>query len=405
MAKFVFKYPTTKIKERPVNDLDKKPGDYDIISLEDEIKTIMSKVTFDPNNIKSKKPQHVSEMPEFMMLPVRLLKVARAIQRPYMMSHALNISYGWDSRRPLFPIVVYNPLTDEYWIIEGNHTSIAQGYRAATGSFPDFNSEEWLNFEIKCQVVTLIPDENGNVDMSFCRDHFTGTNGDDRQPLDEFDFYKNYVLKVRQDYAGDLSKCDDDNAKKYYNLQVNAEAWDLTPVHPRSGRNTMLPGAITHIKAFMKLKIDDVNFIGKNHKEYWDNEVVDSIELQPLSKLRKLIEKHKSNPDELQSKEHKKFMHEMAVVMQKFGTTPSGFRDFASDVWKEYYTRTSIVVDNKIPDPHKDFSLVLWLKLHKKVGGKYSCIPDSTYAFFSENGVDAIECLSPAKKKLFKEFV
>jgi hypothetical protein len=404
MAKFSFNYSTAEVKERPVNELDKKPGDYDIISLEDEILSVMSKVKFDSNNLNLNKPQHVSEMPDFMKLKVRLLKVARAIQRPYMMNHALNISYGWDSRRPLFPVVVYNPLTDEYWIIEGNHTSIAQGYRAATGSFPDFNSEEWLNFEIKCQVVTLNPDKNGNVDMSFCRDHFTGTNGDDREPLDEFDFYKNYVLKVRQDYAGDLQKCDDDNAKKYYNLQVTAESWDLTPVHPRSGRNTMLPGAITHIKAFTKLKIDDINFIGKNHKEFWDNEVVDAIELDPLATLRKLIDKNKSDPDEFHSKQHKKFMYEMAAVMQKFGTTPSGFKDFAVDVWKEYYQRTALLVEKKIPAPPKDFSLILWLRLHKKVGGKYNCIPNSVYTRFIENDVDVIECLPKAKKKFFKDF-
>jgi hypothetical protein len=407
MAMFVFKKSKAKVKERAFNDLDKKPGDYDIIPLVDEIREVLSRIgtTHNPKNNKSKKPQLFFEMPILMDLPAFLLKVARAIQRPYNISHAIDIAFlHWDSRRPLFPIVVYNPITDEYWIIEGNHTSIAIGARAATGHFSDVDSTDWENIKIRCQVVKLIPDEKGNVDMSFCRDHFTGTNGDSREPLDKYDFYKNHVLKVRQDYAGDLSKCDDDKAKIYYNLQMTSEKWDMFPVHPRSGRNTTLPGAITHTAAFMKLKVADVDFIGRNHKEFWDNEVVDAIELGPMSTLRKLIKKYATS-DEFNSKEHKEFMYEMAVVMQKFGTTPEGFRAFAGKIWQEYYKRTSLVVEDKIPEPHKDFSLILWLKLHKKVGGQYDYIPASTYTRFSENGIDAVDCLPAEKKKIFKEFV
>ena len=37
MANFVFNHSEETVTERPINVLDKAPGDYDIITLEDEI--------------------------------------------------------------------------------------------------------------------------------------------------------------------------------------------------------------------------------------------------------------------------------------------------------------------------------------------------------------------------------
>lgn len=405
MATFAFNFNKKKVTERPVDVLDKQPGDYDVVSLESEILDVLGKVNVNPEDNKSTKPQKFSEQPVVMDLAVKILKVARSIQRPFSMTHCSEIAFEkWDSRRPLFPIVVYNPVIDEYWIIEGNHTSMSQGARAAMGFYPDVKKANWKNLKIRCQVVKLIPDENGNVDMSFCRDHFTGTNGDARLKLADFDMFQNRVLKVKQDLAGDITKCDDDKAKAMFRLYTAAVKWNMTPVHPRSGRNTMLPGAINNLAAFMKLKVDEVDFIGKNHKQFWDHEVVDAIELSPMAVLRKLIDKNKTDPNEFTSKQHKQFMLEMAVVMQKFGTTPAGFRDLAIEVWKEFHTRTALVKTKKVPEPHKDFSLVLWLKLHQKAGGSYSCIPADVYTRFKENGVDAVDCLPLSKAKIFKEF-
>lgn len=405
MAKFVFNHSKEKVTERPENVLDKKPGDYDVVSLESEILSVIGQINVDPADNKSTKPQQYSQQPEVMDLAVKVLGVARAIQRPFSVPHCTNIAFtNWDSRRPLFPIVTYNPLTKEYWIVEGNHTSMAQGIRAAMGFYPDVNKKTWKNLKIRCQVVTLVPDANGNVDMSFCRDHFMGTNGGDRLDLADFDLYQNYVLKVRQDLAGDLTLCTDNKARLMFNLQNTAELWDMYPVHPRSGRNTTLPGAVNHIAAFMQLTVDDVDFIGKNHKTYWDNEVVDSIELKPLATLRALIDQNKPGPNEFQSAQHAQFMLEMAVVMQKFGTTPSGFRDFAVRVWEEFHANTAILKTKKTPAPPADFSLVLWLKLHQKVGGSYNCIPAKVYNKYIEGGVDAVNCLPLAKQKIFTEF-
>lgn len=409
MAKFTFEFSQEKVKYRPVNTLNKEPGDYDVVSLKSEIEEVVSRLQKGKikTNKKSNKRQRYDEQPVVMDLPIEVLDVARSIQRPYSMTHAADIGlYKWDSWRPLLPIVTFNPLTEQYWIIEGNHTSIAQGIRAAMKQYPDVDLEDWSKLKIRCQVVILKPDEEGNVDMSFCRDHFLGTNGGDRLKLDDFDIYQNLVLKVRQDCYGNLDICDDNLAKKMFAIQETCEKYKLYPQHPRAGRNTKLPGAINHIKALMQMSVDDMDFTGKQHQKFWDNLVVDSIELLPMQKLRKLIDKNKSNPDEFQSKQHEAFMYEMATVMQKFGGTPEGFRAFAVQVWEEYYVRSqgALAVD-KIPQPKADFSLVLWLKLHKKVGGKYSCIPNSIYTQqFVENGVDAVDCVPKSKQKIFKEF-
>lgn len=410
MAKNVkFLFPSKSKIERPVNDLDKQPGDYDIVSLEDEILELMAKTANVEKNVKTNKPQRFDEEPIMMDIPVQELGVARSIQRPFSISHAVDIAINkWDSRRPLFPQVVINSVTGQKLIIEGNHTSISKGYRAANGKYPDYSSDKWRELPIRCQVVILHPDKNGHVDMSFARDIFIGTNGEDRLDLDDFDIYKNLVLKVRQDYAGNISKCDDNDAKKMYAIQLACESHTMYPVHPRSGRNTTLPGAITHISELMKMSVDGVNFMGKQHKKFWDDLKVDSMELKPMEVLRKLIDKNKSNPDEFHSKEHEHFMYEMAVIQQKFGGSPAGFREFANSVvWPEYYRRKegSLADDKGAKTPGSNFALVLWLKLHKKAGFVYNCIPNDIYTKFNENGIDCVDCLPNSKQKILKEFV
>jgi hypothetical protein len=407
MAQFKFAFHTQKKIERPTNVLDKKPGDYDLVSLEDEILDLIQKTENTDKTCKNNKPQRYDQEPVCKDIPIKDLQVAGSIQRPFSVPHALGIAVRkWDSRRPFFPLVVFNPLTLENWIIEGNHTSMSKGYRAAKGLYPDVKSKKWNELKIRCQVIELEPDEDGNVDMSFAREIFLGTNGGDRLKLDDFDKYQNYVLLVRQDYAGDISKCDDNKARKMYGIQLACESNLMCPVHPRSEKNTTLPGAITNVEALMKMSVDGVNFTGKHHRKFWDNLKVDSIELVPMEKLRKLIDNNKSDPDEFQSAQFDTFMYEMAVVMQKFGGTPAGFRNFATQVWQEYYCRKEgVLADEKIPDPKSEFSLVLWLKLHQKVGGTYKCIPNSIYTQqFVENNIDCVDCIPKSKQKIFKEF-
>lgn len=413
MAKNVkFLFHNKKKIERPKNVLQKEHNDYDVISLEDEIiEALAATKNVEPNGSNINKPQRHDEEPEMMDLLIKQLKVARSIQRPPDLKHVVNIGYHrWDSRRAEFPLVVYNTQTKEYWIIEGNHRSIAKGIRAATGKYPDFDSKNWRNLPIRCQVIKLTPDENGNVNLSFARDIFEGSNGTDKKGLDHFDIYQNKVLRVRQDCNGDVTACDDNQSKKMYRIQQVCETYRLCPVHPNSGRNKTLAGAINHIDALMKMSPESVEFTGKQHNKYWDDLPVDAIELLPMDKLFKII--RGKDADAFKSKELEITMEELAVVMQKFGTTPAGFRGFATDVWKEYYLQTkgSLAVTDKkkkpkIPNPDKDFSLVLLLKLHKKVGYTCKFIPNDIYTRFQESGIDCVDCLQPAKKKILKDFV
>ena len=160
----------------------------------------------------------------------------------------------------------------------------------------------------------------------------------------------------------------------------------------------------------MKMTPESVEFMGKQHKKFWDDLSVDAIELGPMDKLFKII--REKDADAFKSKELEITMEEFAVVMQKFGGTPAGFREFATEVWKVYYIQTKgslAVVDKKkkpkIPNPDKDFSLVLLLKLHKKAGYTCKFIPDDIYTKFQESDIDCTDCLSPAKKKILKDFV
>lgn len=407
-----FLFHTKKQIERPENVLQKDPNDYDLISLEEEI-TMALKATknVEPDGSNINKPQRLDEEPVMMDILVKRLACARAIQRPFDIRHVLNIGYHrWDSRKAEFPLVVHVTTRDEYWIIEGNHRSIAKGMRAATGKYPDFNAEDWKNFPVRCQVIELTPDESGNINLSFARDMFEGSNGDDKKKLDYFDIYKNKVLRVRQDCNGDVAACDDNQSKKMYRIQLACEKNNLCPVHPNSGRDQTLAGAITHINALMKMTPESVEFTGRQHNKFWDDLPVDAFELSPMNNLYDII--IAKDPDALQSKELENNMEELAIVMQKFGGTPAGFRGFATDVWKEYYLQTKgslVVVDKKkkpkIPAPDKHFSLVLLLKLHKKVGYTCKFIPDDIYTKFNESGIDCLDCLSPAKKKILRDFV
>ena len=93
MANFVFNHSEETVTERPVNVLDKSPGDYDIITLEDEIIQVLNKMKLDANRKISNRPQRYDEQPIVMDLFITELKVARSIQRPFSMSHSLNIGF------------------------------------------------------------------------------------------------------------------------------------------------------------------------------------------------------------------------------------------------------------------------------------------------------------------------
>lgn len=392
------------ITARPVNVLDKLPNDYDIISVdaqatqclisfEKSIRDELAKTTY-----KNIKPQRYDQRPKHQLISLDALSIARSFQRPYNGTHVKNIVLKWDSRRPAAIQVCHNPVTDEYYITDGQHTALAYAIRAKMGLFPDVNPEDWLNLKVDCMVVELEVNEDGSVDMSFCREHFMGINGGDKLKLADFDFYQNHVLAKRQDSPNNETQ---DEYEIAFNKQVIMEQNDVIPVHKNSS-DRFKAGALTGVTHLKDLSIEDVEFFSSNHKKYWPQEPVDAMELVPMQTLRKLIVSKMRNSKEFDSREFKKFMEDLNATVKTTAGSWEQLKNLAQTTYAKYYREImGDFAKSKISVPD-DVSLVLLLKMYRAAGGDYKCIPDSVYTRYTENGDDLFNHLEPAKKELFK---
>lgn len=402
--KFIWAPNKEPIVSRPVNVLDKKPNQYDIISVDSQATQCLTRfeqsirAELAKPKYKNIKPQRYDQRPQPKALELGTLSIARSFQRPYDGPHVKHIVLNWDSRRTAAIQVCYNPVTKEYYITDGQHTALAYAIRARLGLFPDVNPEDWMRLKVDCMVVELEVKEDGSVDMSFCREHFLGINGGDKLKLADFDFYQNHVLAKRQDSPNDITE---DEYEIAYNKQVIMEENDIIPVHKNSA-DRLKPGALTGVTHLKELSIQDVEFFSVNHKKYWPQEPVDAMELVPMQTLRRLILSKMRNSKEFESKEFKKFMEDLNATVKTTAGSWEQLKHLAQTTYTKYYRETMGVWAKKTISVPDDVSLVLLLKMYRAAGGDYQCVPESTYSRYTDNGDDLFNYLEPAKKELFK---
>jgi len=379
-------------KDRPVNELDKKKGYIEQISIVDLINAAKAKnlvreinraIASEDNKRDQKgKPIQYGQMPKLMKIKVRDLFTALAVQRKIDWDHLIRIITTWDSRRPATVNVIYHPLLKCYFITDGQHTVLAIAIRALLGLFPDVDPKDYLDVEINCQVV-----ETG--DMSFAREHFLGINGEDKLPILPFDIHKIHVFSKR---------LDDSPQEKYAiaeQIQTFLEKFNIIPVHPESN-DRFKPGALIDVNLLKKLDVEDVKFIGKMHDTYWPQEPVDAMELLPFQDLRKRLVKEGADLD---SVEFHKFMQDLMAIVKEVAGGFAEFKNLTQQVYPEYHERA--FGERPVGCP-RDASLVLLMQLYEKAGGNYPHVPRSLSTRYLENGRSMFQCLSKEKRELFK---
>lgn len=383
--------------ERPVNEMDKKPGQIDANSIETLADTFIGSPEF--NTLKelltgtdyliSKKgrPQKFSQMPKMKRIKIRHLMSALAFQRKVDFGHLMKIIHNWDSRRPAVINVIKFKQTSVLYITDGQHTALAIALRAKMGMFPDVDPADWLDIEVNCQVVET-------NDFSFAREHFLGINGLDKLPVVPFEDHKINVLGKRQDSPND------DTQEKYEipcRKQDALEKYKIYPVHPES-TDRFKPGAFVHANLIRKIDVEDIHFFGNNHLTYWPQEPVDPMEVLPMQDLRKRLVK--AGVD-FETQEFKDFMRDLNAVVKEVAGGWAEFKNLTQQVYPLYYT---VANDDECSGCPKDASLALLLQLYVKAGGTF--VTQSTLgnleAKYKEGGTEMFKQLSPAKRKLFK---
>lgn len=381
-------------KMRPFNELDKVPGQIDAVTMMDMVFNFEQSEYFKTleTERKNKKylerikqiPQQYKLIPKIEYIEVSTLMSALAVQRPIDNDHVMKIVRDWDSRRPAVINVIRDPITKLCYITDGQHTALAYALRAKLGMFPDVDAKDWKTLKVVCQVVET-------SDMSFAREHFIGINGADKLKLNGFDQWKNKVLSARQDGSTV------DEYQIALQIQIELEKNDII-VTNNDLIESNKPGAFSRPDLLGKVDIEDVRFFARNHKQYWPQETVDSIEVLPFQRLRKALVR---TGTDFTTTEFKEFMRDLnATVKETVGSWPR-LKNLTEEIYTPYYRKAHSDPDFK-GSPHKDASISLLLKMYREAGGTYQFFPSSIADLFMENGYDLFDFLPKAKKELFK---
>lgn len=398
--KFGWKANTKKVTpaERPVNELDKQPGQIDQHSITDladmflkspeytQLKTLLDTADFKIS--RKGKPQRYNQMPKMKRIKIRHLLSALAVQRKIDFDHLIRIISTWDSRRPAVINVINLPKTNVFYITDGQHTALAIALRAKLGMFPDVDPADWLDLEVNCQVVTT-------SDFSFAREHFLGINGEDKLPIIPFEFHKIHVFGKRVDSP---TKETQEKYELANRIQTELEAWNIYPVHPNS-TDRFKPGSLVHVNLLSKLDVADIRFFGKNHSTYWDQEPLDAMEMLPFQDLRRRLEK---DGEDFTSADHAQFMKDLNAIVKEVAGGWAEFKNLTQKVYPEYYLQARNEDPSGVP---KDASLVLLLQLYVKAGGTHLNQFKGLTTFitrYTENNTNMFKQLDVAKRGLFK---
>ena len=398
-AAFKFNWvPNSKVvtdTERPINEMDKKPGQIDKNSIEDLAKIFIGTpeyeklkellATADYKLSRKGKPQRYNQMPKMKKIAIKHLLSALAFQRKINFEHLIRIVSTWDSRRPAVINIIKHKSTNALYITDGQHTVLAIAIRAKLGLFPDIKPEDWLDIAVNCQVVET-------DDFSFAREHFLGINGEDKLAIIPFETHKINVLGKRQDSP---TKETQEKYEMACRIQTEMERWKLFPVHPDSP-DRFKPGAVVHSNLLSKLEVGDVKFFGENHFSYWPQEPLDAMEMLPFQDLRKRLLKEGADFD---MPEHKQFMRELNAIIKEAAGGWAEFKNLTQQVYPLYYKKAR---DDDAASCPKDASLVLLLQLYRKAGGTYKFVPNNLLTRYCENNTEMFDHLDPAQRKKFK---
>lgn len=386
--------PKVDASERPINTLDKKPGDNEAKSLEDLVNNFcndpLSKIA-QKNLKKDKKTVSYNKLPYYQQIKLRELMSALAVQRPVNNGHIKKIIEGYDEKKVQYINVLKIKHKGKfyYYIIDGQHTAVTYGVFAKWGYYEadGITADNWLDVEVKCQVVEF-------HNFTFAREHFLGINGGDKLKLVYFDKWKNYVLSKRQDNPNTVTK---DLYEDAFGKQVIMESYDIIAVHEQDDENIGKPGAFIRVDLLKDLSDEEMHWWCQIHQWNWDYRSVDSFEVLPMVNLRNKIKGTKS----LKNKEVKEFVITLGNIIRNTVGSPAEFRRLTEGTFKEWYKTAN--PDEKVPSTPADASLALLLQIYYQHGGTFKNISKAFLEDYNDNDYTLFHALPQELQDLVAE--
>lgn len=385
----IFKNPNPAVKvkktDRPVNVLDKKPGEHDAASLESLVEGFVAdplgKVAL-KNFKKNKQVASYTALPRYEEIELKILLSALAVQRPLSYRHVKNITEAYDEKKIQYVNVLKIKIKGKYYyyVIDGQHTAVTYGVFAKWGYYSDIGitPENWTDVKVKCQVVEF-------DNFMFAREHFLGINGDDKLKLLAFDRWKNYVLAKRMDSPNKLTK------EKYEDSctqQDILESYNIIPVHEKDEENIDKPGAFSRVDLLKDLSEEEVHWFAKIHQMNWDDRPVDSFEVLPMVNLRHKIKGTK----DLSNASLKTFIITLGNIIKNVTGSPAKFKTLTERTYKEWFKTAN--PDDKVPtSPPADASLALLLMMYYAHGGKFTNVSKAFLDDYDDQGYTMFHAL------------
>jgi hypothetical protein len=211
-----------------------------------------------------------------------------------------------------------------------------------------------------------------------------GINGEDKLKLAMFDKWKNYVLSKRQDSPDTLTH---DKYEDAYAQQVILESYDIIPVHERDDENRDKPGAFTRVDLLKDMPEEEVHWFARIHQLNWDDRPVDSFEVLPMVKLRKLLKGSKS----IDNPVVKSFVIALGNIIKNVSGSPDEFKNLTEATYKEWYK--TAYPGEKVPSTPADASLALLLYMYYAHGGTFNSISTMFMDDFNEQGYTIFQAL------------
>lgn len=397
---------TSAIKkaDMPVDVIAPRPMNERFIPLaERSIDLITRRITDIKKRIKENAEKNASnkvglkDMPTVKKIPLGKLEIVIDVQRPLDEEHVIDIIVHWDSRFFRTPKGSYDPIRGTYCITDGQHRLIAFREKIRLGHFPEIKPEDWEKVEVLVEITDLDV-HDGVVDYSPCREQFLGENGGYTKKVSEMDKFLNEVSGKIVDSPNKETKPEYERAARRYQWLKDKK---ITCVHTKDGTNGVKSSAFTGVRYLrdQSLTDDEVQKIAKHHHDYWRHEVMSDVEILPIAKLIRLIEKNAyyNSKDKRKVTEKDTFLRNCNATVQAVAGDWENYQLLAQKVWG---TMCSDVrkTDEKVPD---DLSLALLLQLTKIAGSTHPSIDGTWYNKYVYNDTTLFDCLDKAKQALF----
>jgi hypothetical protein len=389
----VFDYVMRDKNGRQINNiLERKPGQYAQISIEDLINKVNSggnidfmsaleryqklALMFDPSNF-----------PVTKMVLLGTLASDEDIQRELDVPHATHIFTYFDEQRVQSIQAVKTPGKEEYTMVNGQHTATVVALIVASGLMKGWKAKDWKKFPVMVSYIETL-------DRSKARETFALLNGEMSKEITTFDHWKQHYLSVRLDGSK--------NPKYLHTAKLIQilKSYECTPL-PEDHDDAGLPGAVTHLNAVETAAkngdYEKLEFIFSNRNKFWNNLPVDNTEFGFYGTLLDLTEEENILRD---TQDFEEFLEDLHAVVQKVFSGMPKLKGSVTKAYKKY--RYDQFVDKNASVP---FNVALYVayKVYKMLGGTFDIAPLN--AMYVHNKVDVINYLTVDELAFINKFV